>query len=194
DVFDKTLSLLKEKGMETERLTHYNLLVSLSNYCLTKKREGNEKYVQKLREVHLEQVKHDLLCPEERMDIAELVFTNVVRNAIDNGENDWAREFIEKNFHRIEQKGRIMLHYYMALLHHSNEEYEKALEELSKVKAMEFTDKVLLNNLQMKIYFDLGYYDSVLMTAENYRKFFKGNKRLSDDRKIGNDNFIDYTV
>lgn len=194
DVFEKTLTLVKEKGDEVEKLTHYNLLISMANFCLTKKREGKIEYVQKLREVHLEQVKHNLLTPDERMDIHEPIFTNVVRSAIDTGDFDWAREFISKNFHRIEEKGRIMLHYYMSLLYHHKGENDKALEELSKVKAIEFTDKVLLNNLQMKIYFDLGYYDSVLMTAENYRKFFKGNKRLSDDRKTGNDSFIDYTL
>lgn len=194
DVFEKTLALLKERGMEAERLTHYNILVSLANYCLTKKREGDIRYTKKLREVHLEQVKHNLLVPEDRMDIAELVFTNVVRTAIDTNESEWAEDFIKKNFHRIEEKGRIMLHYYSALLLHSKGENEKALEELSKVKAMEFTDKVLLNNLQMKVYFDLGYYDSVIMTAENYRKFFKGNKKLSEDRKKGNSGFIDYTL
>lgn len=194
DVFEKTLKLAKEKGEEVERLTHYNLLISLSNYCLTKRREGRIEYIPRLREVHLEQVKHNVLTPDERMDIHEPIFTNVVKSALDTGNYDWAEEFINNNFHRIEERGRVMLHYYKALLNHQKGEYEVALEELSKVKALEFTDKIMLNNLQMKIYFDLGYYDSVLMTAENYRKFFKGNKRLSDDRKIGNDEFIDYTL
>lgn len=194
DVFEKSLKLLKEKGSEIEKLTHYNLLISLSNYCLTRRREGDLKYNSKLREIHLEQVKYNLLTPEERMEIHEPIFTNVVRSALDSGEYDWAQSFVRKNFYRIEEKGKIMLHYYQALLHHFKGENEKALEEMSKVKALEFTDKVILNNLQMRIYFDLGYFDSVLTTAENYRKFFKGNKKLSEDRKKGNENFIDYTL
>jgi hypothetical protein len=194
DVFEKTLKLLKEKGGEIEKLTHYNLLISMANYCLTKRRDGNLSYNSKLREIHLEQVKYNLLAPEERMEIHEPIFTNVVRMALDSGEYDWAQNFVRKNFHRMEEKGKIMLHYYQALLHHYKGENEKALEEMSMVKALEFTDKVILNNLQMRIFFDLGYYDSVLTTAENYRKFFKGNKKLSEDRKKGNENFIDYTL
>lgn len=194
DVFEKTLELVKEKGIESDRMSHFNILISLENYCINKYNAGNYEYLYKLREIHLEQAKHGLLGAAHADGIQESTFTNVVKTALRCKEYDWVDKFIRDNIHQIKENQDDMLNYYMAYLNHSKGENEKALEYLSKMKVQDLMEKINMNNLQMKIYFDLGYYDNVLMAAENYKKYFSGNAKISEVRKSGNKNFIAYTL
>ncbi len=194
DVFEKTFQMIKEKGQECERLIHYNILTALENYCINMYNSGNLLYLPKLREVHIEKIKQGLLMPVENSDIPEPTFTNIVKTAIRCKEYEWVEEFVRKNFHMVEQNEEDMFNYYLAYIYHAKGENEKALEYLSQMKSRDLMEKINLRNLEIKIYFDLGYYDNVLMTAENYKKFFSGHKKVSDLRKNGNMNFISYTL
>lgn len=194
DVFEKTLVLAKEKGMEADRMSHYNILTSLENYCINMYNAGNKAYMYKLRDVYMEKIKHGLLSPYHSENIPEPVFTNIVKTGIRSGEFDWTENFIKENFHLLQENVEDMQNYYLAYLHHSKRENEKALEYLSQMKTQDLMEKINMNNLQIKIFFELGYYDNVLMAAENYKKYFSGNKKIADNRKKGNINFINFTL
>lgn len=194
DVFKKTLKLVKQKGNSIERFSHYNILVSLENYCLNKYNKGDTDYIKYLYEIYEEKIKYDVLSPTVTGTIVESTFTNIVKTGIRTGKFTWTENFIRNNFHRLQENEDDMLNYYLAYIFHSKGDNGKALQHLSKLRAQDMMEKINVKNLEMKIYFELGYYDNVLMTADTYKHFFSGNKKISDSRKAGHLNFIDLTL
>ncbi len=194
DVFKKTLKLVKQKGNSIERFSHYNILVSLENYCLNRYNKGDTDYIKYLFEIYEEKIKYDVLSPTVTGTIVESTFTNIVKTGIRTGKFTWTENFIRNNFHRLQENEDDMLNYYLAYIFHSKGDNGKALQHLSKLRAQDMMEKINVKNLEMKIYFELGYYDNVLMTADTYKHFFSGNKKISDSRKAGHLNFIDLTL
>lgn len=194
DVFEKTLSMVKKEGEQCERLIHYNILTALENYCINKYNSGQIEYMYKMREIHKEKIEYDLLMPVENSEIPEPTFTNIVKTSIRCGDYDRTEDFVRKNFHLVEKSEEDMFNYYLAYIFHARGDNEKALEYLSKMKSQDLMERINLRNLEIKIYFDMGYYDNVLMTAENYKKFFTGHKKMSEWRKNGNMNFVNFTL
>ena len=194
DVFEKTLKLVKQKGDSIERFSHYNILVSLENYCLSKYNSGNTLYIKKLFEIYEEKIKHDVLSPTVTGTIVESTFTNIVKTGIRSGKYSWTEKFISDNFHRLQENEEDMHNYYLAMLHHAKGDNVKALVHLSKLKVQDMMEKINVKNLEMKIYYDLGNFENVLLSADAYKHFFSGNKKISDSRKTGHLNFIDFIL
>lgn len=194
DVFEKTLQLVKQKGKKIERFAHYNILIALENYGLNRYNAGNKSYVKKLFEIYEEKVKHDVLTPTPGGAIVESTFTNMIKTAVLNGKYHWAENFLKKNFHKLPDNEEDMFNYYMAYLAQSKGDNEKALQCLSKMKARDMMEKINVRNLELKIFFELGYYDSVLASADSYKHYFSGNKTITESRKKGHRNFVDYLV
>ena len=68
--------------------------------------------------------------------------------------------------------------------------YEKALENINKVKYDVFLYKIDVKNLLLKIFFELKQYDQAFSLVDAYKHFLKSNKELSHEYKEQFLNFI----
>lgn len=83
--------------------------------------------------------------------------------------------------------------YSNSLLNFEKGLYQKALNYLNKVKFDQFVFKLDMKNLQLKINFELEYYESALSVVDTYKHFLKNNQLISESRKIMHNAFLSYT-
>ncbi len=67
----------------------------------------------------------------------------------------------------------------------------KALEHVSKLKFKDVYYILDTYNLQLKIYFELGYYKPALNLINSYKKFLNKNNNIYEHYKINSVNMID---
>ena len=81
----------------------------------------------------------------------------------------------------------------MALLNFEMRDYGKALEFLVKVRTEDFSYRLDIKLLQLKIYYEMNETESLLSLIDSYRHLLGKAKQLSDMFKNFHMNFIRYS-
>jgi len=83
--------------------------------------------------------------------------------------------------------------YSLALLYFEKRHFDKALSCLNKIKFDQFVFKLDMKNLQLKINYELEYFESAISIIDTYKHFLKNNVLLSESRRTLHYNFVNYT-
>ena len=118
-------------------------------------------------------------------------FTNVIRNASNIKEFDWAEKFI------IDYKSRLnpdfageISDYSFAMIEFSRGEYEKALKYLSKINLEMSNMKFEIKNILIMIYYELDYSEELFSMIDTYRHYLNRDKTVSDSIRQSGTLFI----
>ena len=118
-------------------------------------------------------------------------YRNIFITAMNIGERDWAEEFINKYRHEIIKETRDnTFNLLSAQLNFFKGMHEKALGFLSKVKDENFTAKYDTKELNLKIYYELGYFEAGFSLIGSMRHFLSKSKQMREARKTKIQNFV----
>lgn len=195
--FDFKKTLLhhsKNLGTNENNFLHSRLI----DYCITKKNKGASSSFDLDREIFELQkifIKNEFYKTDSNSYLTLDLYRNVLLNCIVVRELHYMEEFISKYSKKL-----IPMHitnvenYSYALMYFEKESYNKALNCINKVTFDQFVFKVDMKNLQLKINYELEYFESAISVIDSYKHFLKNNQLLSENRKILHNNFVAYTL
>ncbi|MBV6477788.1 MAG: hypothetical protein HGGPFJEG_00532 [Ignavibacteria bacterium] len=213
EIYHKLLKTFLNLKNEKEYLEFKNLLIESSknlgiidnnflhskliDYCILKKNLGETKQLNLDREIFK---LHDIFLKNEyfKTDINSYLtfdlYRNVLLNCISVKELKYMEDFIaEYSKKLIPQHIQNVENYSYALLYFEKKQFLKALNYLNKVKFDQFVYKLDMKNLQLKINYELEYFESAISIIDTYKHFLKNNQLISESRKELHKNFISYS-
>lgn len=185
--FRKSLYDNLEKLSNTD--VHF-LFARIIGYCILKSRKS-EKFLEFFEKEQFDHYKTLLEnkyyeTPANKYIPTDL-FRNVLIQAAKLGELQWMEDFIE-DYGRLlhPQRRPEVLLYANAMLYFERNAYDEALNCLSRITSEEFSYRIDIRNLYIRIYFEQEDYESALSAARSFRKFLKENPMVAEDKKASN--------
>lgn len=193
--FKKTLlSHSKYLGSNENNFLHSRLI----DYNITKKNLGSSSSLDLDREIFELQkifIKNEYYKTDSNSYLTLDLYRNVLLNCIIVRELHYMEEFISGYSGKLIPRHITNVeNYSYALLYFEKSLYQKALSCINKVTFDQFVFKVDMKNLQLKINYELGYFESAMSVIDTYKHFIKNNQLLSESRRILHNNFVTYTL
>ena len=185
----KDLLLKNEKEISDTR--QYDIYINLENFCRRKIRAGETKFKREFFEVLKLDLEKKIYMVEPYM--SQNFFKNILQNAAELKEFEWAENFIEtyKDELRVDYREAVYC-YCKAFIEAERNNYEKALEYLSKLQTDELYLKIDLKLLQLRLYYELNEYDTLNSAIDSIRHTLNNNKFIADNRRIQFSAFIKF--
>jgi len=171
----------------------YTFFSHLNIYYIINIENGKKEYLRDLFENYKLMISKDLYISEGRGYINFSEYRSILLYALKLKEYDWAEEYINKHktYHNPETQKNIS-NFSFAYLNFEKNNYDEALNFLSKVKRDNIIIKLDTEVIYMILYFEKGYFDSALSLAETTFQSLSTNKVLSKDVLINQLKFIKY--
>ncbi|MBL7129639.1 MAG: hypothetical protein ISS16_11735 [Ignavibacteria bacterium] len=185
----KDLLLENEKQISLAR--QCDIYVNLENYCRRKIRAGETKFKREFFDI----LKMDLEKKIYKVDpyISQNFYKNILQNAAELKEFEWAESFLETYMQELRSDYQDTVYgFCKAYLEAEKNNYEKALEYLSKIQTDELYLKIDVKLLQARLYYELNEYDVLNSAIDTTRHFFKSNKFIAENRRIQFSTFIKF--
>lgn len=162
----------------------YNILKSLRSFCIYRMKSINKEFIDEMFEVNkLLAERVDYSSGAIRWFIGE-IFTEIVSLSIYKKKYAYAEEFIEKfKNHLNSEISEFETGYNKAFLNLEYGNIEKALRLLSVLKPVNSYMNILIKNLYLRIYFELGYFEEALTLLDAYKHFVNKEQKFSDETK-----------
>ncbi|RPI18960.1 MAG: hypothetical protein EHM58_03635 [Ignavibacteriae bacterium] len=167
----------------------YTWITELSNYCIVKLNRGDNEFRKICFELDKFRLREGLLFQGKYMP--KLLFVRIVSNATFLYETEWAKKYIEEYIHLLKpayQKPTLALSY--ATLYFKLKDYDKVMDNLSKVKFMDLIDKVYVKSFYLKTYYELNEIETLLNYIDSTKHFFNKNISIGSQLK---ENYIRFT-
>jgi hypothetical protein len=171
----------------------FNLLIILESICVNKISSGKAEFYKQLMNIYDFMLDQDLCTHTPKDYIQTNLFRNMFYTAMILNRFDWAEKFLEDNISKVNPEHRKNLfHFAMALLLFEEGRYEDALENISKVDQKFFVFKLDARILMLKIYYEMGAYESALSMIDSFTHFLTNNKSIYSYDKERFENFLKY--
>lgn len=122
-------------------------------------------------------------------------FVTVFLKAIRAGEIRYAEKFIDDYKLKLFKNEREnILNYTRSELAIAKGEFEKALGFLAKTKFNNVHEKLRVNHMYIKIYYETGMSESFFYSVESFRHIIKDFKSISEGIRVLYENFIKYVT
>ncbi len=168
----------------------HNTFVTLTNYCTRKVQEGNRSFYKDNFELRKLMITGDYYL---RNRIDTTMYKNAVKSAMRVKEFDWADKFADDFKEKIDQASKQSAFCYVkALVHFYRKDYRTSLEFLSKTGTEDFSNKIEIKNLSLKIYYETNEIDPLYSLIDSYRHFLNNNEFEKELHKIRNLNFLKF--
>lgn len=195
--FDFKKSLLQH-SKQLGRIENYFLHQRLIDYCVTRKTSGIKCSFDIDREIFELQtlfVNKEYYKTNANSYLPFDLYRNILLNCITVKELNYMEEFIVKNSKKIipDQITNVE-NYSYAILYFQKGLYSKALNCLNKVVFDQSSFKIDMKNLQLKINYELKYYESAISIIDTYKHFINNNQLISENRKSLHNKFLSYTL
>jgi len=198
DAYSEFKKSLLQHSKELGSNNNYFFYTKLIDYCVIKKNLGsfdNSEIDREIFELQSIYIKNEYYKTEANSYLAFDVYRNVLINSIAVKELDYMEDFIIKYSKKLLPKYKSnMENYSYALLYFEKNNFDKALNCLNKVKFDQFVYKLDMKNLQLKINFELEYFESAISVIDTYKHFLNNSPLLSENRKISHNNYLAYTL
>lgn len=161
-----------------------NLYIILETLCVTQLSAGNEIFYKEMFEIYNLMLKHKIYIHSEKENFQVNLFRNMFFTAVVLKEFVWAENFLKDYIGKLSAEQREdMSHYSKAVLNFEKGEYEKALEELSKVRFKFFVYKYEIRMLTLKIYYEQHSYEAAISLIDTFQHFLSNNKSVPESEK-----------
>lgn len=179
------------KKFSREMLFYY--LQRMIVYCTLENIKGKYNLTREIFDSYKFQVENNLHSIEGSINLNFLNFRSIVTSALKNNEFEWAEEFINENIHKVKEESRTnILNYTKAMISFYKNEFNESLNFITKINQESLPISIDIYILKIKIFYKLGYRDSVRSVSDTFRHFIKGNKLISDYHKNTLINFLKY--
>lgn len=176
---EKYYNILKEILLDPQiKITNdekFSLLNILQTFCSYMIYNGSTGYLKERFMLYKEAVRGEFYKGSEDIYFDDLLFANIALVGIQVGESEWVSKFINKFKDTISPDNReIIINYCLGRIHFSKCEYEKALSVLNSIKSVKHVQfKLVVRNLTLMIYYELGMLDLAYSHSDSYRHFLK---------------------
>jgi hypothetical protein len=161
----------------------------LTNYCVQKMNEGDFSLRQANFELDKFKLKEELVFISRLMP--KITFMQILGNALQVGEFAWAKNYIEEYAPKLKasyQKPTLALCY--AHLFYLQKDYEKVLENLSRVEFIDSLDKIYVRTLYIRTYFEMGEFETLRSFLDTAKYFYEKNPHISNTLRSNNIKFV----
>jgi hypothetical protein len=111
-------------------------------------------------------------------------FRGIMKYSLILKEYKWLQNFIETHYKKLRREYRDeMYKLSYANLYFNLRKFEEALTYISTIKGFNHFTKMDVKDLELKILYEKGLYENIYYAIENYKKYLKGNKSVTDKRK-----------
>jgi hypothetical protein len=181
--FQKVHEITLKNYDALKEIDRRNAYVVQVNYCSERIKKGDIHYMRIKFDLYREIIEKGAHY-EGLKFISHVFYNRVAYTAINIGETHWAMDFIEKYRSELNDEYKESS-YYLSLTEYftKKEEYEKALENLSKVQRTDYLYKQEVYTLSLRIYYSADMVESFYAEIENYRNFLKTNKMVSKKKR-----------
>jgi hypothetical protein len=171
---------------------HYSVLIAYLVIKDNEPKSGNS-YAEELFDVY------DLVLRKEFYKNSKTVFLpiSLYRGILFLGcrlkKCSWLYDFIKTYSSKV-QSDYIdnIFHYSFGYYYQTTGEYAKALESINNIKALYFIYKFDVNNLKLKLFYELDYLESCLELIHSYHELLRKDQFLNRDAKTQHENFLKY--
>jgi hypothetical protein len=168
----------------------YNLYITLIDFCLNRIYKGDIQFRYHYFNLSKKYFENNTI-PKEIGCISSILFTSIIRNSAYLKEFEWIDEFKNKYLQLIERdKLDEALNYSNASIEFEKGNFDNSLKLINKVNPDKLTMKINARNLQIMVYFELGYIDLLVSQIDSYKHYFKRNSEIGETLKQRNIPFI----
>jgi len=162
------------------------------NYCVRKINAGKLGFYKELLNIYKFVLKNKVLL--ENGHISPWSYGNIVTVGVRNNQYKWTYNFIQEYKSKLERKfRRNAYHYNLSYWYFNTDEFNKAHDELIKVKFEGLMYNLSSRVLLMRIFYELDEKETLISLADSFRKYVKRNNILVSNRRAPYLNFIKYT-
>jgi len=186
--------LLKKHHDKFGTMGKFSLWVIMETYCISRLAEtGDTSFNKEVFSIYKDMLELKIYKASPVEDFNIIRFRNIVRTASLLKEFEWLGDFIGQYSPELNERHKEdMKNYSLALVSFGNKDFEESLKYIMKVQFELFLYKVDMKILQLKIYFELKYYEQTLSSIDSALHYLKNTKDLADPHKETVRKFIRY--
>lgn len=195
DLDDKSYAIFrkiyKKNSDKFSKREKYYILSDFLSFCIRKHNLGDSGYMKEEMRLYKEMISEDALRPSEDEYFNIILYRNILFLATDLDEKEWYRKNLDSMIEKLKPDLKENTRYYsIAHIEYKNNNFEKALEYISKVTYDVFVYKIDVKNMLLKIFYEMKSYDQAFSMVDTYRHFLKNSKELAGEYKHQFVNFI----
>ncbi len=192
-MFDKLQELFYENIDKFSRKEQYFMFNDLIAWIHTKDDQLNISSSAQEFEVFKKMLEHNAYSPAEEEFLSVLLYRNIMNMALSLKEIQWFENFVAEFTPMLKPEFREnMENLAKARLYFEKENFEAALESLSKIPYDVFIYKLDIKNLMLRIYYEMDLMESGFSLVNAYRNFLSSSDEISDTFKKSQSNFLFY--
>lgn len=188
--FKKLMGKYKEILPHPEKYMLYGIAIA---FCNQKVDNGVDIFRQEVFGIFNEMLKQGVYKYSKKDYFQPGLFRNMLIQARISGEYEWMKNLIENYSDDLNPLYKENMKYYSyGQYYYTIGEYEKALENLVRMKSDYFLYKKDLKNLQFRIYYELGYFEEAYSVLDTLKHYLATSSELSERIKQMTRNFIKF--
>lgn len=163
----------------------------LENHCISRYQQNTsvDKYLRELLDISKFLVQHKINFIDGRLLDGD--YKNIGTTAINLGDYEWAKEFIENYKDDLLPNVRESAYsYLLAFWSYSTKDYKGALQALYNVIFTNWTYHAGAKMIQLRVYYELDEGEALYSLTDAFRNYLKRNKQLTDRHRKPFYNFI----
>jgi len=185
-------NLLKNNLDTLEEDDRRTIMVVLFNYTKTQALKGNQMF-RKENYIILKDTIEKGLHPMEGNFFPESSYITVVGTALQEKDYQWAENFMKSYKEQLPPEQRENAYNLCnSILNYRLGKYGVALKGLARVSIDDFYYHLRVKNHQLKIYYEMGDYDSTERTIDSFRHFLSTTKFIPEYIKVRFVNYVNF--
>jgi len=158
------------------------ILDSALNYCIKRMNMGHSEFVQEAFNLYQDWLPRGLLLVQGKL--TPFHFKNIVTAGLRLSEFDWVENFIhEYSVHMDESHRHNAITFNLAQLYFYKKEYNKVIQQLSKVEYDDITYNLNSKTLLMASYYELDEIEALGSLLDAFRVYLSRNKDIPTTRR-----------
>jgi hypothetical protein len=193
EYYFKYKNMLFENINRFSKEFQFNFLRRLDHTCINHIKAGDENFIIENFTNTVFQIENRLYLAEGEKYMRVILYRSFILRAIEAGEIEWAVNFIQIYASKLPPgTSESMKIYGKAFVNFSLKNYDKALNNISKIKPDNIIINLDLKRLQLMLYFELKYSEEAMYSIDAFKHFLNDNKYVAAPRKESNMQFIKY--
>ncbi|MEO8514585.1 MAG: hypothetical protein ABI543_13570 [Ignavibacteria bacterium] len=169
----------------------YNFFVALANYCVKKADEGLYEFTKTEYQIYRFMIDNNIYSIDRVKNIDGAFYKNVSGTAVNAGEFEWAKYFIEKYKDMLEPDVRenyyfhALIEYYIKL-----KNFGRAQGYLSRIKHTNYSSKLNIKGWEIITAYELDHLEELRYLIDSARHFIQNDKKIFPSKLERLSNFI----
>lgn len=190
--FKKVIEAGLDKFSYIEKINFYTIFEAV---CTLKIEKGEQKYSKELFGAYMQMLKEGLYSYTPGGEFILRIFRNIVHMAVLQKQYDWLEMFINDYTLKLPvDSQRNMQNLADALLFFEKGQFGESLNKLNRIDYQLFHYKIDIKNLQLKLYYELEYYEELISAVDSYRHFILNNKYISQRYRMLCSGFVNFLI